>query len=69
MPLEHSTDAGNIGGFVHSHRFPAANTAIPVANEDAPQLQLTKDFLKKDIVSVDILRCRRLAGPAVHRDR
>jgi hypothetical protein len=54
MPLEHSTDAGNIGGFVHSHRFPAANTAIPVANEDSAQLQLTEDFLKKDIVSVDI---------------
>ena len=27
MPLVASKDAGNINGFVHSHRFPAANTA------------------------------------------
>ena len=26
---------GNINGIVHSHRFPAANTALPTANEDA----------------------------------
>ena len=29
MPLTRSADFGNIGGFVHSHRFPAANTALP----------------------------------------
>ena len=34
MPLESSKDQGNINGFVHSHRFPAANTAVPTANED-----------------------------------
>jgi len=54
MPLQKSNDAGNINGFVHSHSFPAANTAVPTANEDAQQLKLTEDFLKNKIVSVDI---------------
>src|SRR6267143_1982122 len=54
MPMEASHDAGNIHGFVHSHRFPGANTAVPTANEDAPQLKLTEDFLKNGAVTVDI---------------
>jgi tetratricopeptide (TPR) repeat protein len=54
MPLTHSTDAGNMNGFVHSHRFPAANTAVPTANDDADQLKLTEKFLKSGILSVDI---------------
>ena len=47
MPLERSKDAGNINGFVHSHRFPGANTAVPTANEDAAQLKLTEEFLEE----------------------
>jgi len=54
MPLTSSKDAGNIHGFVHSHRFPAANTALPTANEDARQLHFEEGFLKNGIVSVDI---------------
>jgi Flp pilus assembly protein TadD len=54
MPMAASKDFGNINGFVHSHRFPAANTALPTANEDATQLKLIEDFLKSGIVSVDI---------------
>jgi Flp pilus assembly protein TadD len=54
MPLTHSADMGNISGFVHSHRFPGANTAVPTANEDTDQLNLTENFLKNGIVSVDI---------------
>ena len=54
MPLAPSNDAGNVRGFVHSHRFPAANTAIPTANEDAEQLKITEDFLKSGVMSVDI---------------
>ena len=54
MPLVASHDAGNSKGYVHSHRFPAANTALPVANQDATQLEVTEQFLKNNIVSVDI---------------
>jgi len=54
MPMTHSGDFGNVSGFVHSHRFPGANTAVPTANEDADQLQLTENFLKSGILSVDI---------------
>jgi Flp pilus assembly protein TadD len=54
MPAEASKDAGNINGFVHSHRFPGANTALPTANEDADQLKLTEAFLKSGALTVDI---------------
>jgi Flp pilus assembly protein TadD len=54
MPLTPSQDFGNINGFVHSHRFPGANTALPTANEDAEQLKITENFLHNDILSVDI---------------
>jgi Flp pilus assembly protein TadD len=54
MPLERSNDMGNTAGQVHSHRFPAANTALPTANDDAEQLQATESFLKSGILSVDI---------------
>ena len=54
MPLTRSNDQGNINGLVHSHRFPGANTALPMANDDAEQLKITEDFLKSGIVSVDI---------------
>lgn len=54
MPMQKSADAGNINGEIHSHRFPAANTALPTANDDATQLKITEDFLKNKILSVDI---------------
>jgi len=54
MPLEPSNDMGNINGNVHSHRFPAANTALPTANEDAQQLKVTEDFLTSGALTVDI---------------
>src|SRR5271170_3214856 len=54
MPAEASQDAGNVNGFVHSHRFPGANTAVPTANEDAAQLKLTEGFLKSGALTVDI---------------
>ena len=53
MPAVRSADAGAIQGSIHSHAFPGANTALPTANEDAAQLELTKKFLQ-DSVTVDI---------------
>ena len=63
MPLEASNDQGNINGFVHSHRFPAANTALPTANEDAQQLKLTEDFLKNGQLTVDIFALSPAQAP------
>jgi Tfp pilus assembly protein PilF len=54
MPLTKSADAGNVEGAVHSHRFPAANTALPFVNEDSAQLTETQKFLTDKEVSVDI---------------
>jgi tetratricopeptide (TPR) repeat protein len=54
MPLESSQERGNVDGFLHSHRFPAANTALPAANEDPQQLAATEEFLKNKNLSVDI---------------
>jgi tetratricopeptide (TPR) repeat protein len=54
MPLVDSRDLGHHSGRVHSHRFPAANTAVPFANRDEVQLRVTEAFLKDNIVTVDI---------------
>ncbi|HYL68142.1 MAG TPA: tetratricopeptide repeat protein [Candidatus Limnocylindria bacterium] len=54
MPITKSADAGNIEGSIHSHRFPAANTALPFVNEDSAQLAETEKFLTDKEVSVDI---------------
>ncbi len=53
---------GNIDGKVHSHRFPAANTALPTANEDAEQLKATENFLTSGALTVDIFALVAGAG-------
>ena len=63
MPLEPSNDMGNIAGKVHSHRFPAANTALPTANEDAAQLKATEDFLTSGALTVDIFALSPARSP------
>jgi tetratricopeptide (TPR) repeat protein len=54
MPLVASDDAANTNGEIRSHRFPGANTALPVANKDDEQLKAVTDFLKAGQVTVDI---------------
>jgi len=54
MPLVRSNDDGNVHGYVHSHRFIAANTALPFVNKDKVQLEDTEHFLEDGKVSVDI---------------
>jgi tetratricopeptide (TPR) repeat protein len=54
MPQVPSGDDGNIKGLVHSHRFPGANTAVPMANQDQAQYEFAKTFLQDKQLSVDI---------------
>lgn len=67
MPLVASKDLGNIHGLVHSHRFAAANTAIPTADGDTTQLRAVESFLKTAL-RVDIFALAEEpageAGPA-----
>src|SRR5260370_40172569 len=64
MPPVLSKDDGNIDGFVHSHRFPGANTAVPTANLDQPQLELSEKFLQDKQLSVDIFAISPAGGEA-----
>src|SRR5579871_2883666 len=59
MPLTESADAGNKGGLVHSHRFPAANTALPTSFHDPKQLEVVQKFLTDKALSIDIFALRR----------
>jgi tetratricopeptide (TPR) repeat protein len=54
MPMTPSGDAGSHSGSVHSHRFPAANTALPTVNQDAAQFRDVEKFLKSGFITVDI---------------
>ena len=56
MPLVPSDDRGNENGFIRSHRFVAANSAIPFLNEHAEQMRLVQNFLSDSIATVDIFR-------------
>jgi tetratricopeptide (TPR) repeat protein/predicted membrane channel-forming protein YqfA (hemolysin III family) len=53
MPLVPSKDFGNLNGFVHSHRFAAANTAVPISYGDQEQVRQVESFLK-GALSLDI---------------
>jgi tetratricopeptide (TPR) repeat protein len=54
MPLVKSNDPAAKNGFVKSHRFPAANTALPYVNGDQEQLKAVQDFLRDKQVTVDV---------------
>ena len=54
MPLVPSNDPGSKNGMVRSHRFAAANSAVPYVNQDQRQLDEVTKFLQDDIVSLDI---------------
>jgi Tfp pilus assembly protein PilF len=54
MQLVPSSDPAARDGMVHNHRFAAANTAVPTANQDETQLKAVEGFLKSGFISVDI---------------
>jgi Flp pilus assembly protein TadD len=64
MPLTASQDPGNRDGKVHSHRFPAANSAVAYANQDQAQLRATEEFLKSGFITVDIFAISPASGSA-----
>ena len=61
MPLVRSDDPAADDGYVHSHRFPGANTALPFVNRDAEQLKVVQDFLRADQISIDVFGITRVA--------
>lgn len=66
MPLIRSNDEGNDNGYVRSHRFAAANSAMAYLNHDTVQLVKVREFLGDDIVGLDIFKIkinRRIYGP------
>jgi tetratricopeptide (TPR) repeat protein len=60
MPLVEARDPAAREGKVHSHRFPAANTAVPFVNRDAEQLRVTQEFLRDKQITVDVFGLARL---------
>jgi len=62
MPLVASHDPGNHDGKIHSHRFPAANTAVSYVNNDAEQLKAEEEFLKSGFITVDIFSASPVDG-------
>jgi cytochrome c-type biogenesis protein CcmH/NrfG len=64
MPAVKSNDPAARNGFVRSHRFAAANTALPAVNHDPEQLQAVQNFLRAGAVSVDIFGLVRTSGAA-----
>ena len=69
MPLVRSTDPAAQDGFVRSHRFPGANTALPFVNGDREQLKVVQDFLRDGQISVDVFGITRVAESTPLRQR
>lgn len=61
MPKVRSNDPAAVNGFIRSHRFAAANTAVPFVNHDWTQLADEEKFLK-GAVSTDIFAIARSEG-------
>jgi Tfp pilus assembly protein PilF len=59
MPLVASSDPAAKNGMVRSHRFAAANTAVPFVNGDHTQLGEVQKFLRDGQVSIDIFGITR----------
>jgi tetratricopeptide (TPR) repeat protein len=63
MPLVTSTDPAAKNGMVRSHRFAAANTAVPFVNGDRAQLEEVQRFLRDGQISADVFGLVRGALP------
>ncbi len=59
LPPYRSDEFGNQRGFLHDHLFPAANTALPFLRDDVPTQKTIQDFLRKNVLTVDLFAIRR----------
>lgn len=62
MPLVPSRDPGHRNGQVRSHRFAAANTAVPFVNGDVTQQKAVEGFLQSGFISLDIFAASPVRG-------
>jgi tetratricopeptide (TPR) repeat protein len=62
MPRVPSRDPAAVDGTVRSHRFAAANTAVPFVNQDSTQLSAVQTFLRNGQVTIDIFGITRAAA-------
>jgi tetratricopeptide (TPR) repeat protein len=62
MPLVKADDPAAKNGMVRSHRFAAANTALPFVNGDKAQLEAVQAFLRDGQISVDVFGIVRGEG-------
>jgi cytochrome c554/c'-like protein len=68
MPLVNKPDpSANENNMIRSHRFPGANTMLPVVNNDDEQLKVTKDFLQSNKVRLTIEEPRRKDAIQTHQ--
>lgn len=63
MPLVPSDDPAAKNGRIRSHRFAAANTALPSLNRDDEQLAAVEAFLADRPLAVELSGLRRNGGP------
>jgi Tfp pilus assembly protein PilF len=69
MPLVASRDPAADSGQIKSHRFAAANTALPFVNRDPEQLKAVQDFLRDGQISVDLFGLVRGEPPGLPATR
>ena len=68
MPLVDAQDPAAKNGKVRSHRFAAANTALPFVNGDRAQLDAVQTFLRDGQISVDVFGIVRGDTPAAAQE-
>ncbi|BCS35255.1 hypothetical protein TBR22_A44820 [Luteitalea sp. TBR-22] len=69
MPKVASTDPAAKSGQHKSHRFAAANTALPFVNGHANQMKAVQSFLKDGQVTIDIFGLVRTPGGQATEER
>ncbi|MBT3343557.1 MAG: tetratricopeptide repeat protein [Gemmatimonadetes bacterium] len=68
MPPERAVegDVSAKGGYIRSHRFVAANTALPYLRGDTDTIERIEHFLQDEKLRIDVFALRRADGQVVH---